>query len=275
MTIKESKNKIKVGDWVKTNGSGAYGIYPQFLEGYVGEVSESCFYIWQDEKEGDASIKNPTDWGFKYSWRISFFNCSATIEILNEAPKFIVHCPTEDLWKKALDRAFRKGLKWCDGDQEYSLGCWSFWKKNSALKIDNEIAFSFSNYYKERFQYKDYIFLTAEQWLNLDKLEGREIDITTDEFLERGLKEDSMTVAISNPPIFNPPKYKFMSIIKNLFKSKDHRALEHFGLVNGDGGLTEAGQKEFIDFCWEKMEAERKEFIGKIVEAFDKEVINC
>ena len=66
-------------------------------------------------------------------------------------------------------------------------------------------------------------------------------------------------------------KEKIMSVIKNLFKTTERKALEYFSIINGDGGLTNTGKEEFIDFLYEKMTEERKEFIKKIVEAYKEE----
>jgi len=63
---------------------------------------------------------------------------------------------------------------------------------------------------------------------------------------------------------------KNMNIIKNIFKSKEKRALGHFDITNGDGGLTNNGSYEFIDYLWETMKDERKDFIKRIVDEYNK-----
>ena len=63
---------------------------------------------------------------------------------------------------------------------------------------------------------------------------------------------------------------KNMNIIKNIFKSKEKRALEHFDITNGGGGLTNNGSYEFIDYLWEIMKDERKDFIKRIVDEYNK-----
>ena len=64
---------------------------------------------------------------------------------------------------------------------------------------------------------------------------------------------------------------KFMSVIKDIFKSKENRALSNYGITNGDGGLTTSGREEFIDFLWETMTEQRKDFTSKVVEKFDED----
>ena len=63
---------------------------------------------------------------------------------------------------------------------------------------------------------------------------------------------------------------KNMNIIKNIFKSKEKRALGHFDITNGDGGLTNNGSCEFIDYLWKIMKDERKDFIKRIVDEYNK-----
>jgi len=67
------------------------------------------------------------------------------------------------------------------------------------------------------------------------------------------------------------PKGKIMSVIKNAFKSKQAKALSHYGITNGDGGLTETGRQEFVDYLYETMTAEKKAFIAKVVEEYEEE----
>ena len=71
--------------------------------------------------------------------------------------------------------------------------------------------------------------------------------------------------------IQDKPKKTTMSIIKNIFKSEQAKALSQYGITNGEGGLTNRGQEEFVDYLWEIMATERKAFIAKIVEEYKKE----
>jgi hypothetical protein len=64
---------------------------------------------------------------------------------------------------------------------------------------------------------------------------------------------------------------KIMSTIKNIFKSEERKALEHYDIVNGDGGLTQKGQLEFVDFLFEKNKEMADEFKKVIVAEFKKE----
>jgi hypothetical protein len=61
-----------------------------------------------------------------------------------------------------------------------------------------------------------------------------------------------------------------MSVINNLFKGKTRKALEHFELVNGGGGLTEKGRGEFVDLLYNTDEKLKAAFDKKVVEAYEE-----
>jgi len=63
-------------------------------------------------------------------------------------------------------------------------------------------------------------------------------------------------------------KFNFMSIIKDFFKTEERKALEKYGIVDGNGDLTSTGQKEFVDFLFEKLKEEKKEFVALIVKQY-------
>lgn len=43
----------------------------EHVTGYVGEVGENYFYIWQDDKAGVAGSIRPSTKGFRYSWQVN------------------------------------------------------------------------------------------------------------------------------------------------------------------------------------------------------------
>ena len=59
-----------------------------------------------------------------------------------------------------------------------------------------------------------------------------------------------------------------MSIIKDFLKTEERKALEKYGIVDGNGDLTSTGQKEFVDFLFEKLKEEKKEFVALIVKQY-------
>jgi len=52
-----------------------------YVEGEVGEVGVTSFYIWQDYAKGSVGFKLPSSKGYEYSWVVSKAS-SSTIEIL-------------------------------------------------------------------------------------------------------------------------------------------------------------------------------------------------
>ena len=81
MKVSECKGKIKVGDWVRTNGSDGQTT-KNFFEGEIVEINDEDFYVWQDFKNGDMGRLSPER--YKYSWDIKFNNDEAEIEILKK-----------------------------------------------------------------------------------------------------------------------------------------------------------------------------------------------
>lgn len=76
--------------------------------------------------------------------------------------------------------------------------------------------------------------------------------------------------------MFEPKKSlitKTMSIIKNLAKSKERKALEEFNLLNEDGSLNERGRSEFVTFLFEG--TAKAEFEAKIAEAHEARKKEC
>jgi hypothetical protein len=71
-------------------------------------------------------------------------------------------------------------------------------------------------------------------------------------------------------PVEKTKNNKLMSVIKNIFKSEERKALEHFGVVNGDGKLTDTGRAEFVDYLYEKMNTEREAFVALLIEEHKK-----
>lgn len=107
----------------------------------------------------------------------------------------------------------------------------------------------------------------APQDLELIKQSNGEVVMSWDE-----IRDQFEEYCTSTPYLNNEPKGKKMNIIKNAFQSKKQKALAHFNITNGDGGLTDYGQREFVDFLWETNKADRDAFIKKII---DKKIIEA
>lgn len=129
MKLSECKNKIKVGDWVRTNGDG-FKTMEKFVEGEIGEIQDARFFIWQDGQDGFAGSIPPSTKGYKYSWVVYFDNPDAKIEIVKPAETQIVKPvkggekttmkTLKTLAKKLLDRNTRllMEMEYINGDLE-------------------------------------------------------------------------------------------------------------------------------------------------------------
>lgn len=129
MKVSECKNKIKVGDWVRTNGNDG-GVMEKFVEGEIGEIQDDCFFVWQNKLDGVTGSIPPSTKGYKYSWRVSFNNPDAKIEIVKPAETQIVKPvkggekttmkTLKTLAKKLLDRNTRllMEMEYINGDLE-------------------------------------------------------------------------------------------------------------------------------------------------------------
>ena len=90
---------------------------------------------------------------------------------------------------------------------------------------------------------------------------------SVDEFVE---EMKSYKYSMEFNQLTKPKGNKYMSIISNAFKSKENKALEHFGLGTIET-LSERGRQEFIDFLWETLKEEKKAFLSKMVEAYKED----
>lgn len=79
--------------------------------------------------------------------------------------------------------------------------------------------------------------------------------------------ENSFSTTYTKGNTINKPKQTIMSIITNLVKSKEKKALEEFGLINADGTLNDRGLAEFATFLY--VGEAKTAFEAKIVEAFE------
>jgi hypothetical protein len=93
MKISEARGKLKVGDWVRTNGN-TYS-YWGFLEGEIGEIDDCGFFVWQNERDGAVGSIHPSTKGYKYSWWINW-SSPGEIEILRRQNDIETTCYLTD-----------------------------------------------------------------------------------------------------------------------------------------------------------------------------------
>jgi hypothetical protein len=85
--LQEAAGQIKVGMKVRTNGDGSHTTEP--FEGVVGEVRQTCFFVFSDIEEGTVGKVSPLSRGYSFSSLIRFAS-KGWIEILDEEDDFEV-----------------------------------------------------------------------------------------------------------------------------------------------------------------------------------------
>ena len=156
--------------------------------------------------------------------------------------KVIVRVPTKEDWRDVVKQAIKDG---CRKTGAILSGSWETYGDDSCICIEEDGELNYG------------------KWSNSKTYDGFDTYLITQEYLNK-FKQTS-----DEKP--NKQRKRIMSIIKDIFKTKEQKTLAYYNLTNGDGGLTEDGQKEFIDYIWETDEAKRKEFVAKIVEQFEED----
>jgi len=170
----------------------------------------------------------------------------------------IIHTPTKKLFKKVVQEFFNRGIYWITGDKEIYEDYWDKNKEKTCIKEDSSLGYGSISYYKE--DYPNTPIIPAEKFLS---------DIYVEEY-KGSWTYGTISGTLTFAGELNKPVNKTMGVIKNIFKSKEKKALEHYGITNGDGGLTQTGREELLDYLWETNKELRKEFIKKVVEEYDK-----
>lgn len=229
--------------------------------------------------------------------------------------EIIVHCPKKN---QHLDLVEKIG--WHDDGGE--RGYWEKYKKEFAIKIEDNKIHQFSPLKRLKEDYDEYTFYTYEEFIDkffgkekksmadapnvyrYDQLKGvlkvgdkvREVEGELSACSQFDVNDEDCTITkinleegeqgwfyINECPhsfgdelyyleIINSKKEKnFMGVIKNIFKSGERKALEHFDITNGDGGLTQTGKDELMDYLWETNKDLRKDFTQKVVDEYKKE----
>ena len=189
----------------------------------------------------------------------------------------VVHTPTLEDYKRVVGECL-KYKTWSSGNKEVNENYWKDYKDKTYIEPSG-IFYVNSDYYSS----KGYQAISIPEFF--EKLEVKEEESYYVSLGEVNVGWDSNyilspltgtstagTIPIKGrKEIFNKSKKTSMSVIKNIFKTKERKALEFYSIVNGDGGLTDAGRQEFVDYLYQKMEAEKKSFIADIVAEYEKE----
>lgn len=79
----------------------------------------------------------------------------------------IISVPTKEDWRKVVRKLLDEGCYWCPDKKEIYE---EYWEKGEAIRVKNdELEHSQFDWYKERGKYKDYKFLTAQEFLREHK----------------------------------------------------------------------------------------------------------
>ena len=162
----------------------------------------------------------------------------------------IIHTPTQEEYNQVVQRCFDLGDKWSNGSVYENEMYWENYESQTCIfKSNTSISYTPKKYIEK--ECPQIPIITTQQFLSTYQVSP---------------KVSEETRVTSEPK----KETKIMSIIKNIFKSTEQKALSHYGITNGDGGLTETGRAEWIDYLWETLE-EKAGFILNIVEEYKKE----
>lgn len=151
--------------------------------------------------------------------------------------KIIVHCPEKWQYIKLVEL-----VGWWNENvalEGMRKNYWDNYKDNTVIRIEKEKIEGYVELKTYKEYYTSYIFYTYEKFIN--------------KFFPKERQGNNI-----------------MGIIKNVFKTKKEKALSEFEITNGDGGLTDEGRNEWIDFLWEKEEDLKAEFVDLMVKEYEK-----
>ena len=62
------------------------------------------------------------------------------------------------------------------------------------------------------------------------------------------------------------------TIIKDSFKTKKEKAYAKYSITNGDGGLTQTGREEFVEYLFLTDKVLREGFDAKLLEKYEEDL---
>ena len=86
--LQEAMGILKVGMTIRTNGDGSHTTEP--FEGVIGEMRQTCFFVFSDTEKGSIGKVSPLTRGYNYSTLIRFDNKKGWVEVLDENDTFKV-----------------------------------------------------------------------------------------------------------------------------------------------------------------------------------------
>ena len=235
MTYNEATEYVKKNGITLFKTTEHFQKIPKGTKLYFGLCSE-----YLSTHDSDIYGKNKEfGYNFDYEWIEGWENkYKSSFELvegkLEKPNKLIIHCPKKEDYIKLVDE-----IGWDDGRKRYDL--WDGYKDKTTVNIeDGKIGgYALISFYKKEERYKDYTFLTADEYFNNNK---------------------------SNNKILS----NIVKFAKNLTLSKVERLLREQGLKDDCGNYTEefnalrrlkaneAFEKEAIEIAKEKEKEEDK-----------------
>ena len=168
---KTVENKFKVGDRVKHKDKGMATVLD------VGDPLIAVEYdTWDQGHSCDSypeiqkRVKKRDYCWFEYPENIEPY------EDEKKEPKkqFIVHCPTEELWRRVQEKMFSEGYEWIDGGKKYEDG-WNRYKKQSYITVGQydkgDMTYADRPFYDAK--YPTIPIISAEEYLGEEEVEER------------------------------------------------------------------------------------------------------
>jgi len=81
INLQNAKGTLKVGMRIRTNGDGSHTTEP--FEGVIGEMRQTCFFVFSDTENGTVGNISPLTRGYSYSSLVKF-ESKGWVEILGE-----------------------------------------------------------------------------------------------------------------------------------------------------------------------------------------------
>lgn len=250
-------SKYKIGDRVRTFGDYSWGKG----EGIIEKIDSGLYYVklyWGENDDWKTDFHSTT-WSFKED----------ELELLLPLSNCIVHTPTKEDFIRVVKYVFANGGKWRDKQIRTNEDYWEEYKDQTCVQIrEKKMSYSPKHYYLE----ENYQIISTNQFFG--ETEKEQIAPPNYGWGDWGGYPINYWVEYLQGVIAptDKPKKTIMSVIKDIFKSKEARALSHYNITNGDGGLTDIGKNEFVDYLWETDQETRKSFIAKIVEKYEEDI---
>jgi hypothetical protein len=87
LNVSDCRQIIRLGQKIRTNGNGMER--GDWIEGVVGEINDSSFFVWQNNVKGDVGAVSPERAGFRYSWLVRFANPRAIIDFIGDSDEIL------------------------------------------------------------------------------------------------------------------------------------------------------------------------------------------